>query len=615
MKHRLIQMLWLWVVAAVVLGAGLVGMSVMASAQTNQRVPMVGQTVPLVKQAKKVGDMQAQQTMKLSVGLKLQHQEELSQLLQDIYNPSSTHYRQFLTPQQFAERFSPTHEQQQQVVDYLNNQGLTVDNVAPNGLLINAHGSVKQVETTFQVPLHTYQVGKRTFYANEHAPSIPASLSALILSVGGLDNSVQLHPLSQRVPTPRAGFAQPELAGAYDINPLYQAGIQGKGQTVAVFELDGYQPADISQFATKHNLPQPDLTNVLVDGFDGSAGAGAIEAELDIQVINEIAPLAKQLIYEGPNSTAGVNDTYNRIVTDNQAQLVSVSWGQCEAQSGAAELQTLDGIFKQAAAQGISIFAASGDSGAYDCNDQTLSVDSPAGDPYVTGVGGTNLQLGNGGTYGSESAWSGPNDTQRSPNGAGSGGGLSNTFSKPAWQVGPGVDNQYSNGMRQVPDVAADADPQSGYAVYCTVAASGCPTSGDVTIGGTSAAAPLWAGSAALINEFLQQHGQQRIGWANPLLYQLANNTQTYAPFHDVTSGNNLYYFAAANYDLTTGLGSPDVYNIARDGINGTATTGNVPPSATPTPTGTPTVPVPPIATPTPSVTPVQSPANVASQP
>ncbi|GLV57180.1 pseudomonapepsin [Dictyobacter sp. S3.2.2.5] len=605
MKHRLVQVLWLWVVAAVVIGMAIAGVSIAVHAQAEQRVPMVGQTVPLLKQARKTGEVDAGQTLNLSIGLRLQHQDVLTQLLHNISDPHSAQYHHFLTPQQFEAQFSPTSDQRQQVVDYLRSQGLTVDSVSSNGLLVNAHGTASQAESAFQIQMQKYQLGARTFYANAGAPSIPAALSTVILSIGGLDNSAQLHPLSHLVPTPRAGYAQNELAGAYDINPLYQAGVQGNGQTVAVFELDGYQPADISQFATEHHLSQPNLTNVLVDGANGAAGAGAIEAELDIEVINEIAPQAHQLVYEGPNSTQGVNDTYNRIVTDNQAQVVSVSWGECEAQSGSAELQTLDGIFKQAAAQGISVFAASGDSGAYDCNDLNLAVDSPASDPYVTGVGGTNLQLANSGGYGSESAWSSPTDTQRSPNGAGGGGGLSNTFNKPDWQTGPGVDNQNSNGMREVPDVAADADPASGYAVYCTVAASSCPSSGDVTVGGTSAAAPLWAGSTALLNDFLQQHGQQRVGWINPMLYQLASNQQTYAPFHDVTTGNNLHYMAGPNYDLTTGLGSPDVYNIARDGINGTATGGD-------TPTPTPTVAATPTDTPQPTATPAQSPATSA---
>ena len=164
-------------------------------------------------------------------------------------------------------------------------------------------------------------------------------------------------------------------------------------------------------------------------GANGT-GVGLMHREIgsyrpgDIEVVAAMAPKASQIVYEGPNTTQGVNDTYNQIVTDNKAQVMTVSWGECESQSGNAELQTLDNIFKQGASQGISMYAASGDSGAYDCNDTNLAVDSPAGDPYITGVGGTNLQLNNG-AYGSESVWSNPADTQRSPQGAGGGGGIS----------------------------------------------------------------------------------------------------------------------------------------------------------------------------------------------
>ncbi len=225
-------------------------------------------------------------------------------------------------------------------------------------------------------------------------------------------------------------------------------------------------------------------------------GAGAIEAELDMEVVSAIAPGATQKIYIGPNSAQGVNDTYNKIVTDNIAKVTSTSWGLCEYLSGTIELLALDNIFKQGAAQGQAFFAASGDAGAYDCGDTNLWVDSPADDLYVVGVGGTSLQTGRVGSYTSESVWSDPSDTSRGPKGAGSGGGLS-TYSpgKPSYQTGPGTTNYYSNGMRQVPDVSADANPNTGYSMYCTASASGCPASGWVQVGGTSAAAPLWAAS------------------------------------------------------------------------------------------------------------------------
>ena len=401
-----------------------------------------------------------------------------------------------------------------------------------------------------------------------------------------MDNSVHMHPLYSlasrrgsiyRAPKPgqhgyirtaraqphagQSGFGPPDLQGAYDGTPLQQAGAQGNNQTVAVFELDGYQSSDITQYLQTYNLGSPSISNIQVDGFNGSAGAGAIEVELDIEVVAAMAPKATQIVYEGPNTTQGVNDTYNQIVTDNKAQITTISWGECEAQSGNSELQTLDNIFKQGSSQGITMFAAAGDSGAYDCNDSNLAVDSPAGDPYVTGVGGTNLQLNNG-AYGSESVWSNPSDTQRSPNGSGGGGGISSFFPEPSWQTGPGVKNQYSNGNREVPDVSADADPATGYAVYCTVTAAGCQSSGWIEVGGTSAAAPLWAGSTASINDYLQQQQKSRIGFASPVLYGLNNATQSYPPFHDVTTGNNLYYPATANFDEASGWGSPDILSL-----------------------------------------------------
>ena len=351
---------------------------------------------------------------------------------------------------------------------------------------------------------------------------------------------------------------------------------------------------------------------MLVNGFNGSAGQGAIEVELDIEVVGAMAPHANQLVYEGPNTTQGLNDTYNQIVHDHKAQIVSISWGLCESSTGPAELKTLDNIFKQGASMGISFFAASGDSGAYDCNDSNLAVDSPSSDPYVTSVGGTNLQL-NAGTYGSESVWSNANDMQRSPKGSGGGGGISNTFLQPSWQTGLGVINANSSGApcnapnaqycREVPDVSAAADPATGYAMFCTVTNAGCPSTGWITVGGTSASAPLWAGSAALINQYLLSKGKTVIGYANPALYSVFNAQQPLSPFHDVTSGTNLYYPAGSGYDMASGLGSPDINNIAQDLASITGGPGTPTPTPSPTVTSTPSpspTSPPPTSTPTP---------------
>lgn len=629
MQHSLMRKLAVAGVGLALIGASILSVALIARARQNQPFVLATQIAPLVSRAHLLGPAAAQQQLKLSVGLHLRNQQELANLLSELYNPRSPMYHHFLTPQQFLDEFSPTADQAQQVVDYLQQEGLHVTSASPNRLLIDASATVAQAEAAFRVTINDYQVGSNVFFANANPPTIPGPLSSLIVSIGGLDNSVKMHPLyhlggpphgktkpgfgsthQHANDQPRAGqsgFGPSELSGAYDANPLHQAGIQGNNQTVAVFELDGYQSSDITQYLQNYNLGNPSITNVLVDGFDGSAGPGAIEVELDIEVVAAMAPKAAQIVYEGPNTTQGVNDTYNKIVTDNKAQITTISWGLCEAQSGNAELQTLDNIFVQGASQGIAMYAASGDSGAYDCNDNNLAVDSPAGDPNITGVGGTTLQLNNG-AYGSESVWSNPSDTQRSPKGAGGGGGISSFFKQPGWQTGPGVKNQYSNGNREVPDVSADADPATGYAVYCTAPAAGCPSSGWITVGGTSAAAPLWAGSTALINEYLQQQQKPRLGFANPVLYGLANAQTQYPPFHDVTSGTNLYYPATPGYDQASGWGSPDIYNIARDVAAAVS-----PPSPTPTPspTGT-TTPAPSptdTSTPTPSPTDTMTPA------
>jgi len=621
---RLISRSILVVIALIVVGVGALGISYIARARNDQNVPISGQNVPLLKYASYVGTASSQQQLDLSIGLKLRNQQELDTLLNNIYNPKSSLYHHFLTPQQFAAEFAPSADQQQQVIAYLRGRGIAVSHVASNGLFLDAQASVATVQSAFGVKINNYKIGPRQFYANANAPSVPSQLSSLILSIGGMDNSVKLRPLSAHATTknvnkhatralkPLAGYGPTDIVGAYDANPLHQASMQGSGQTVAVFELDGFQQSDITTYAKNNNLGTPNVTTQLVDGATTAAGAGAIEVELDIEVVDAMAPQAAQVVYIGPNTTQGVNDTYNKIVTDNKTQVMTTSWGECETQSGNSELQALDNIFKQGSVQGMTMFAAAGDSGAYDCNDTNLAVDSPASDPYITGVGGTNLQASNG-TYASESVWSDPTDTQRSPEGSGGGGGISSLFKQPTWQTGPGVSNQYSNGDREVPDVSADADPQTGYNIYCTVTAAGCPTTGSVVVGGTSAAAPLWAGSMALINEYLQKQGKDRAGFASPLLYSLTSAKQQYAPFHDVTSGTNLYYPATAGYDEASGLGSPDIYNIARDLAGGSAVTPTPTPGSTPTPAPTPGSTPTPAPTSTPVATATDTPAPTAT--
>ncbi|GAC1390440.1 MAG: hypothetical protein NVS4B11_12450 [Ktedonobacteraceae bacterium] len=611
MQQNIVRSLLGIVTALVLVGTSMATMrAVMVHADTS-RVTLNTQTVPLVQHAQLLQGADASQQVQLAIGLQLRSGTDIDSFLNALYDPQSPQYHQYLTPDQFTQIFAPTSDQVQQVTNYLQSQGLTITNIAPNNLLIDATGSIGQVQQSFHVQINNYQLGSRTFYANNVAPSLPASISALISSISGLDDSIHYYPFYQHAlhhaqTGPVGGLAPKDLASAYNATPLQNSGILGNNQTIGLFELDGYQSSDVNQYFQNYGITPPTISNVLVDGFNGNAGQGAVEAELDIEIAGGMAPRANQIVYEGPNTTPGLNDTYNKIVTDNKVQIASTSWGLCENSTGGAELQTLDTIFKQAAAQGISFIAAAGDAGAYDCQDTNLNVDSPADDPYVTGVGATKLQLNNG-AYGSESVWSDPTQVQHGPKGSGSGGGLSTTFKLPSWQSGPGVQNKYSNGFREVPDLSAVGDPKIGYSVYCTVTNAGCPPTGWLTIGGTSVATPFWASSLLLVNQYLQTHNAGVIGHANPALYHLFNVQQQYPAFHDVTAGNNLFFPATSGYDLASGIGSPDLYNIARDLANPGASGG----SLTPTPTFDPSPTVVPTDTPSPTPSPAPAPSLI----
>ncbi len=391
------------------------------------------------------------QALDLSISLSLRNQSGLTQLIAAQNNPHSGQYHQYLSTREFQARFSPTQATVNQVTSWLRSQGLVVHSVAANHLLIDASGSIATIEAAFQTTLASYQVNGRTVYAPTTEPSVPDSLTGMIVNISGLnDVGVRTHgPVIQNQSggaRPHAGsgpggsYTPSDLRTAYDMNSLISSA-NGAGQTVAIFELDGYIPGDVNTYLSAYSLGSAKYSNVLVDGATNTAGQGAIEVELDMEVVSAVAPGATQKIYIGPNTDTGVNDTYNKIVTDNIAKVTSTSWGLCEYYSGTSELQTLDNIFQQGAAQGQAFFAASGDAGAYDCGTTSLAVDSPASDPNVVGVGGTSLQTGPSGAYGGETVWSDVTDTSRGPEGAGGGGGLSAYFAKPSYQTGPGTTN------------------------------------------------------------------------------------------------------------------------------------------------------------------------------
>ena len=283
--------------------------------------------------------------------------------------------------------------------------------------------------------------------------------------------------------------------------------------SVALWEFDGYQDSNISAYDSNYGLNSPTPSTVSVDGanYDSSPGQGQGEVELDIEIVNAMAPAATTYVYEAPNSDQGQIDMAAQIASDDKVSVTSISWGQCETQSSSATLSSTDNALAQGTAEGISFYSASGDSGSDDCGDGTTAVDYPASSPDVAGAGGTTL---NG--PGSETAWNG------------SGGGVSAVYSN-----------------RNVPDVSADADPNTGYAIYSAVSWQ--------VYGGTSCAAPLWSGITALFD------GQSGKNLGNPdSAYASIGNGSSYSSaFNDITSGSNGAYSAGPGYDNVTGWGSP----------------------------------------------------------
>jgi kumamolisin len=500
-----------------------------ATAQTQPLVAVPGNTSPALAHSERHGALAADTKLSVSVALKLRNSSELDALIADVSNPHSPRHGQFLTPAQFNDRFAPTQSAVDSVSDYLRGQGLLVTKVSPNRQVVTVNGTAAQLQTAFGTSLGTYTdtAQHRDFYANDSAPKLPANVASVVQGVVGLDDHAVRHTNNTKGRTPHApsGYNPTQLRGAYDTGSLGT----GAGQSVALWEFDGYQASNIATYDKQFGLSSSAPRTVSVDGanYDSKPGDGQGEVELDIEIVQAMAPSASTLVYEAPNTDQGEVDLANQIANDNKVSVVSISWGSCEPDTTQSAITGTSNAIKQATAEGISFFSASGDDGSKDCTrSQTGSsvdaVDYPASDPNVTGVGGTHLTV-SGSSYGSESAWSG------------SGGGTSTVFDTPSYQTGV-------NGKRTVPDVSADADPNSGYAIY---------SAGSWQVyGGTSCAAPMWAGFAALVGG--------KLGAANQALYGVKGNG-----FHDVTSGSNGTFTAGQGYDQVTGWGSYDGAKLA----------------------------------------------------
>ncbi|MFN7922189.1 MAG: protease pro-enzyme activation domain-containing protein [Bryobacteraceae bacterium] len=515
----------------------------------------------------------------------------LDQLLEQQQDPESPEYHRWLTPEQFGERFGLSGTDFARVREWIETQGFQVDAASRSRAWIRFSGTALDVRHAFGTDLHRFRRDGEVHYANVADPSLPADLASVVMALRGLDDfGLESSPKPRPEATTNQGHALVplDLAVIYNITPLFEKGVNGAGQKIAVAGQSQIKLGDIQSFRTKFGLPKNDPRIVLVPGSPDPGVTGAQgEAVLDVEWAGAAAPLASvTYVYAKDALTAAIYT-----IDQNLAPVLSFSFGACE--TAVAQLPGAVDLFqsaaKQANAQGITWVAGSGDSGPSACEPhstatagRTVAVGLPASLPEVTAVGGTMFSEGNGNywntsdgpglstarSYIPESAW---NDTVGEKALAASGGGASALFKRPAWQTGSGVP---SDNARHIPDVAFTAswlhDP------YLVI------MNGEFAFsGGTSASAPFFAGVLALLNQYVVGTGAQAkpgLGNVNPRLYELAQSTPSI--FHDITSGDTVIpcqtgaggctsgrwgWKAAPGYDHATGLGSIDVKNLVEN--------------------------------------------------
>jgi len=406
-------------------------------------------------------------------------------------------------------------------------------------------GSLAALAGAFTADLRVCVEGGVTYRSRAGTLSVPASLAGIVVGVFGFDERPQARAHFRWSVRPAAvSYTPVQVARAYD----FPSGVDGTGQTVGLIELGGgFVQSDLDTYFSSLGLTSPKVTAVSVDGGantpagDPSSADG--EVMLDIEVVGAIAPGAAIAVYFAPNTDRGFLDAITTAIHDtvNKPSILSISWGGPESNYTQQSTQGFDAAFADAVTLGIAVLAAAGDNGSSDgSSDGVAHVDFPASSPHVTGCGGTTLALA-GTAIGSESVW---ND---GASGGATGGGISDVFALPAYQANAGVPPSVNAGNRVgrgVPDVAGDADPQTGYVTRVD------GTNG--VVGGTSAVAPLWAALVALGN----QRSGKPLGFLNTALYANA------AAFHDITNGTNGAYSAVPGWDACTGLGTPDGVKI-----------------------------------------------------
>ena len=431
-----------------------------------------------------------------------------------------------------------------QVRSVMTELGLTVTSVHPRSRRVKVEGTVVALAAAFGTSVRMVRSGGVTHRYREGALYVPRSLAGIVQAVLGLDDRPQARAHFRAAATSSGGgsFTPVQVADLYG----FPAGSDGAGQTVALVELGGgYQTSDLSAYFASLGIPVPSVTAVSVDGATNSPGSQAdLEVALDIDVLGAAAPGAAQLVYFAPNTDQGFIDAVSDAAHATPAAIaISISWGQSEDQWTAQARTALDGAIADACALGITVCVAAGDNGSSDgATDGHQHCDFPASSPNALGCGGTRL-AGSGSAITSETVW---ND---GASGGAGGGGVSDAFPVPSWQASAGVPASANAGAaagRGVPDVAGNADPQTGYQIM--------QGGQSQVVGGTSAVAPLWA---ALVARLAQATGK-RFGLMQPALYAGISPGTDVPGFNDIVSGSNGAYTAGPGWDACTGLGSPD---------------------------------------------------------
>jgi subtilase family serine protease len=538
-----------------------------------------------------------------SVWIGWRDQAKLDALLSDQQNPASTDYHHWLTPAQFRSRFSPTRAQVKQVSDWLRGDGFDLVNVPQNQLFVTAEGSVAQVEHAFSVNESIYSVDGRLLRAPDADPRVPDSLRDTVTAITGLDSAYSLAAPRTKTPAPPpptgrsvgpcshywgerssssfpnpfrhgqplpwliCGYTPSQIAAAYGIDRLRSSGLDGRGRTIAITGAF-FSPtirADINRFSRTFGLPQPSYREVVAPGtlrYPKSAADTQdwyIEQALDVEWVHAVAPRAKIVYVGAANDARGLDQAINEVVDKHLADVVSNSWGMAERDASKGEVHALDSVFQQAQAQGMGIYFASGDDGDNAAATGHVTAGFPDSSPLVTSVGGTSLAIGSGGQrlwetgWGTtELSWTGVSWAGSLPGAFlyGAGGGVSQIYSKPAYQDGivPGT-------MRSEPDVSLVADPQTGVLFTQTYSKpNGGTEQKESWIGGTSLSAPLMAGIATLAD---QASGGAH-GFLNPALYRLYGTSA----FNDITPSDGslavLRHRLLANGTVATLLRSLD---------------------------------------------------------